>query len=93
MSGAQETSVGGLARVSLGVVFNMSLAVGAAFRWWKGNCDAGSSENLQLLLLEMIALTLQLVAFFHLLTPSGAAAAEPYDKEQLQVGCIEPRPR
>ena len=27
----------------VGVVFNMSLAVGAAFRWWKGNCDAGSS--------------------------------------------------
>ena len=37
----------------------------------------------------MLALTLQLVAFFHLLTPSCAAAAEPYDKEQLQVGCAK----
>ena len=40
--------------------------------------------------LAMIALTLVLL---HLATPSCAAAAEPYDKEQLQVCFAEMRLR
>ena len=63
----------------------------------EGNYSKLARGNLcgsyHLVLVEMLALTLQLIAFFHLLTPSGAAAAEPYDKEQLQVGCVEPRLR